>query len=55
LNFPKKNNIAVVVILKNRTNRDITIGMIMQNGSQTVKEFEFPKSKMADGRQHENR
>jgi len=53
---------AVAAILKNHKNCDITasdwlifakFGTIMQNGLltiQTVEKFEFPKSKMADGR-----
>jgi len=58
---------AAAAILKNHKNRDITttdwqifkkFGTIMQNVSlnrQTVGKFEFPKSKMADGRHFKNR
>ena len=61
-----KTKMAAAAILKNHKNRDITttdwqiyakFGTIMQNGLltvQTVKKFEFPKSKMADGRHFEN-
>jgi len=57
---------AAAAILKNHKNRDIIttdwqifakFGTIMQDGLltvQAVKKFEFPKSKMADGRHFEN-
>jgi len=58
---------AAAAISKNHKNRDITasdwpifakFGKIMQNGSlkhKTVEKFEFPKSKMTDGRHFKNR
>ena len=58
---------AAAAILKNHENRDISVtvwpifmkfGTLMQNVSlnrSTVKNFEFHKSKMADGRHFKNR
>jgi len=58
---------AAAAILKNHKNRDISVtvwpifikfGTLMQNGLLTapdVKNFEFRKSKMADGRHFKNR
>ena len=57
---------AAAAILKNHENRDISVtvwpifmkfGTLMQNVSltaQTIKKFEFRKSKMADGRHFKN-
>ena len=58
---------AAAAILKNHKNRDISVtvwpifmkfGTLMQNvalNRPTIKKFEIHKSKMADGRQFENR
>jgi len=60
---------AAAAVLKNYKNRDISVtvwptftkfGTLMQNGlglltAPTVKNFEFHKSKMADGRHFEKR
>jgi len=60
-----KTKMAAAAILKNHKNRNITqrIGRSSQNlarlckmgllTAQTVKKIEFPKSKMADGRQYQ--
>jgi len=68
LKFRIKNKMAAVVILKttkiaislqriDRSSSSRNLARLCKMGLltvQTVKKFEFPKSKMADGRQYEN-